>query len=257
LYSTYDLLGRRMTGHPLKTGTVMNVTFISYAFNLNLGSFIGGGGARYRLYSRLGLPPATITRVWAFSMLTNWIGYLVMGGAAFAFWPMALPPEWKIDSEGLRWLGAAMLLVGAAYLVVCVVADEHTWSFRGRELQTPSWRMALVQMALSSANWSLMGATIWLLLQQQADYPHALAVLLVAAIAGVIIHIPAGLGVLEGVFVALLAYEIPQGQILAALLAYRALYYLLPLIAATLSFAATELRARKSRNKGNVAVQQK
>ncbi|MBU2285377.1 MAG: UPF0104 family protein, partial [Gammaproteobacteria bacterium] len=60
-----------------------------------------------------------------------------------------------------------------------------------------------------------------------------------------------------GVFVALLAYEIPQGQILAALLAYRALYYLLPLIAATLSFAATELRARKSRNKGNVAVQQK
>jgi uncharacterized membrane protein YbhN (UPF0104 family) len=49
LYSTYDLLGRHMTRHRLGTGTVMGVTFISYAFNLNLGSLIGGVAFRYRL----------------------------------------------------------------------------------------------------------------------------------------------------------------------------------------------------------------
>ena len=42
LYSTYDLLGRRMTGHRLATRPVMGVTFISYAFNLNLGALVGG-----------------------------------------------------------------------------------------------------------------------------------------------------------------------------------------------------------------------
>src|SRR5690349_16334464 len=59
LYSTYDLLGRHMTQHGLGTGTVMGITFISYAFNLNLGSLIGGVAFRYRLYSRHGLSNLT------------------------------------------------------------------------------------------------------------------------------------------------------------------------------------------------------
>ena len=64
-----------------------------------------------------------------------------------------------------------------------------------------------------------------------------LAVLLVAAVAGVITHVPAGLGVLEAVFVALLSHQLPQGQLLGALLAYRAIYYLLPLAIATVAYA--------------------
>jgi uncharacterized membrane protein YbhN (UPF0104 family) len=67
------------------------------------------------------------------------------------------------------------------------------------------------------------------LLNHRIDYPGTLAVLLVAAVAGVIAHVPAGLGVLEGVFLALLSHRVPQGELLAALLAYRALYYLAPL----------------------------
>ena len=92
LYSTYDLLGRHMTGHRLGSGTVMGVTFISYAFNLNLGALVGGVAFRYRLYSRLGLGNSTITRVLGFSMLTNWLGYLVVAGVVFLWRPMVLPP---------------------------------------------------------------------------------------------------------------------------------------------------------------------
>ena len=52
--------------------------------------------------------------------------------------------------------------------------------------------------------------------------------LLVSSIAGVIVHIPAGIGVLEAVFIALLAGEhVSHGTIIAALLAYRMLYYFL------------------------------
>jgi uncharacterized membrane protein YbhN (UPF0104 family) len=87
LYSTFDLLGRRMTGHRLGTRIVMRVTFISYAFNLNLGALVGGVAFRYRLYSRLGLDNLTITRVLGFSMLTNWLGYVVLAGAVFCFFP--------------------------------------------------------------------------------------------------------------------------------------------------------------------------
>ena len=249
LYSTYDLLGRHLTGHQLGAGTVMGVTFISYAFNLNLGSLVGGVAFRYRLYSRLGLPNDTITRVLGFSMLTNWFGYLVVAGAAFCFWPMSLPPDWKIGSGGLRLLGAALLALAFGYLALCAFAGEHTWRIRGHELRTPSLRMALLQLLISATNWSLIGGVIWFLLQGRIDYPHVLAVLLVAAVAGVITHVPAGLGVLEAVFVALLGHQVPQGQLLGALLAYRALYYLLPLALASVFYLVTEMRARRLRQR--------
>ncbi|MDM0036642.1 lysylphosphatidylglycerol synthase domain-containing protein [Variovorax sp. J22P271] len=249
LYSTFDLLGRRMTGHRLGTRIVMRVTFISYAFNLNLGALVGGVAFRYRLYSRLGLDNLTITRVLGFSMLTNWLGYLVLAGAVFCFFPMVLPPEWKMDGEGLRVLGALLLAAGAGYLGLCAIARQHTWRLRGHELDTPSLRMALLQLTLSMLNWSLIGGMIWLLLQRQLPYHEVLAVALVAAVAGVITHVPGGLGVLEAVFLALLGHRAPQGTLLGALLAYRAIYYLLPLILAALTYVATELRARKLRRR--------
>ena len=245
VYSTYDLLGRRVTGHSLGTGTVMGVTFVSYAFNLNLGSLVGAVASRYRLYSRLGLATETITRVLGFSMLTNWLGYLVVGGLAFSFWPLDLPPDWKIGNGGLRLLGAALLAIAVAYVGVCALASDRTWHVRGHAFTPPSLRMAGLQLAMSCTNWALMAGIVWLLLQQKVPYPEVLAVLLVGAVAGVITHVPAGLGVLEAVFVALLAHRMPQGQILAALIGYRALYYIAPMAIAAVAFLAMELRARK------------
>ena len=245
LYSTYDLLGRHLTRHRLGTGTVMGVTFISYAFNLNLGSLVGGVAFRYRLYSRLGLGNETITRVLGFSMFTNWIGYLLVAGVAFCFWPLDLPPGWKIGNDGLRMLGAVLLMLAFAYVLLCAFVRGRVWRVRGHAFKTPGLAMALLQLAMSCANWSLIGGVIWFLLQGAVGYPHVLAVLLVAAVAGVVTHVPAGLGVLEAVFVALLAHQVPEATLLGALLAYRGLYYLLPLTVATLGYLVTEVRARR------------
>ena len=252
LYSTYDLLGRHLTRHPLSAGTVMGVTFISYAFNLNLGSLVGGVAFRYRLYSRLELSNGTITRVLGFSMLTNWLGYLVVAGAVFCVWPLVLPADWKIDNAGLRILGAVLLLVAAAYLVLCAFASGHVFRIHRHSFKVPSLRMALLQLAMSCLNWSLIGGVIWVLLQGELAYHSVLAVLLVAAVAGVITHVPAGLGVLEAVFIALLSDQVPQGRLLGALLVYRGLYYLLPLGVATLAYFVAELRAKRWRARAAV-----
>lgn len=248
LYSCFDLLGRHYTGHKLRTPTVMLVTFISYVFNLNLGSLVGGVAFRYRLYSRLKLDTATITRVLTLSMLTNWTGYLLLGGLVFAFATPELPPNWKMGSGGLQILGFALLATSAAYLVLCFLARQRSFTLRGHELQPPSGRLALLQVAMGAANWLVMSGLMYLLLQQKVAFPTVAGVLLVAAVAGVVAHVPAGLGVLEAVFVALLSHQMPTHQLMAALVAYRVIYYLGPLAIATVAYLVTEARAKSLAN---------
>lgn len=245
LYSCFDLLGRHYTGHTLRAPTVMLVTFISYVFNLNLGSLVGGVAFRYRLYSRLKLGTGTITRVLSLSMLTNWTGYLFLGGLIFAFATPALPPGWKMGSAGLQILGFVLLATAVAYLLLCTLSRQRSITLRGHRLELPSGRMALLQVAMGATNWLIMSGLMFLLLQQKIAFPAVAGVLLVAAVAGVIAHVPAGLGVLEAVFVALLSHAMPTHQLLAALVAYRVIYYLVPLALATTIYLVMEVRAKK------------
>jgi len=247
LYSCFDLLGRHVTGHRLRARQVMTINFISYAFNLNLGALVGGLAFRYRLYSQFGLDAGIITRVVAMSMLTNWLGYLLLAGLGFLLAPMPLPPGWKIGPTGLQVLGFVLFALSIAYLLLCAFARRRVWTFREYEVSLPSLRLALLQLAMSSVNWLLIAGTMFVLLEQKIAFPTVLGVLLVAAIAGVITHVPAGLGVLEAVFVALLSHQMPASELLAALLAYRAIYYLAPLALATLVYVVIEARLKKGK----------
>ncbi len=245
LYSSFDLIGRWWTGHTLPVRQVVPVTFVSYAFNLNLGALVGGFAFRYRLYSRLGLDNATITRVLGMSLITNWLGYLVLAGAVFAIGAVSPPPDWRIGALALRALGAALIAVALAYLAMCAFSTRRSFAVRGHEIELPPLRVALLQLVLSCLNWAVIASVIYVLLRQQVAWPAVLGVLLIAAVAGVLTHIPAGLGVLEAVFIALLSGEMARGEMLGALLAYRVLYYLAPLLIALLVFLALEARARR------------
>lgn len=251
LYSCFDLIGRRYTGHKLPTPTVMAVNFISYAFNLCLGSLVGGIAFRYRLYSRLGLKNGVITRIVSMSMLTNWLGYTLLAGLLFLIHPLQLPPSWKVGNYGLQWVGALLVLISAGYLWACHRFGDHVWNWRGHELYLPPWRMAMVQMAISCVNWSLMAGVIWILLGQRIHYADVLTVLLIGAIAGVVLHVPAGLGVFEFVFVALLSHVLSEGRLIGALLGYRAIYYIVPLMLAALLYLYMEVHARNQRTRGH------
>lgn len=249
LYSCFDLLGRYITRHRLSVRRVMTFNFISYAFNLNMGALVGGVAFRYRLYSRFGLDAGVTTRVVIMSMLTNWLGYLLLGGIVFWWSPVSPPPEWKLGTSGLRVLGFVLFSAVIAYLLLCTFSRKRIWIVRGHEVILPSLRLALLQLLMSSLNWLLIASTMFILLQQKIAFPTVLGVFLVAAIAGVITHVPAGLGVIEVVFVTLLSHQMPRSELLAALLTYRAIYYLAPLIVATLVYLVVEVRAKKGRRR--------
>lgn len=94
-----------------------------------------------------------------------------------------------------------------------------------------------------------MALLIFWLLPGEAFYPSILGILLISCVAGVVAHIPAGLGVLETVFLALLHGQLAQGTLVAALLGYRTLYYLVPLLLAVLVYLILEKRAKAMRRR--------
>jgi uncharacterized membrane protein YbhN (UPF0104 family) len=253
LYSCYDLAARRYARHQLPVPRVMAISLVAYAFSLNVGALVGGAGFRYRMYSHAGLGIGSISRIVAFTVTTNWIGYLLLAGAIFAMGAVTLPPQWKVDIGLLPWIGVAMLLAVGAYLGACRLAHGRVFHLRGHHLRLPSLPLALLQMTLAACNWSLMAALLHLFMPPEVSYGTVLGTLLLAAVASAIAHIPAGIGVLEAVFLALLGHQVPAPQLLAALLAYRACYYLGPLLLAVAGYVLLEARTRRAAPAGEAA----
>lgn len=247
VFSSYEVLGKKYIGHDIPVARILPLGFVCYAFNLNLSALVGGIAVRYRLYTRQGLSVATITQLISFNMITNWLGYIILAGIIFSLRLLNLPESWKIGAAGLQVIGIVLLLVAAAYLLACAFSKKRTWKIRKHEIDLPSFKMALTQACVAAVNWSLMGLLVFILLPDNAFYPTVLGILLISGIAGVVTHIPAGLGVLEAIFIAMLQHEISQGEIIAALLGYRALYYLLPLAIACVIYLVLEKKAKDTK----------
>lgn len=127
LVSCFDLTGRYYVHSRLPVSTVMMVNFVSYAFNLSFGAIVGALGFRYRLYTRCGMSVADVTRVISLSMLTNWIGHVLLGGVWLVWMPVPLPQEWRGYTWGLRIIGVALIALTLAYLAFCATARRREW----------------------------------------------------------------------------------------------------------------------------------
>ena len=244
IYACFDWFARIYTTQVPKLRQ-FEIAIVSYAFNLNLGALIGSVGFRYRLYSRSGVDAKNIARIVATSMVTNWSGYLLLGGIVFVARCVALPPGWEIGAIGLQLVGGAMLVLVAGYLVLCARSHGKVWTFRDTTFSLPSLRMAIAQLVASSLNWIAIAATIWILLPDSVGFGSVLAVFLLSSVAGAMTHVPGGLGVLEAVFLALLGGTIAQHRLIAALLAFRVFYYFGPLAIAIVLYLWIEVRGRR------------
>lgn len=243
VYSCFDLLGKWYTGHELPWWRTMLVAFISYAFTMNFGAAVGGLALRLRLYAKQGLDPGRIMRILGLSITTNWMGYCLLGGAIFAVGAVQPPESWGVSGGPLRLIGVVMIVVALGYVALCAFSRERSWKVRDHTIELPELRLALLQLALSMSNWSLMGLVVYTVMPGEVAYTTILGTLLIGSIAGAIAHIPGGLGVTEYVFITLLAPELPRHQVLGAILVYRALYYIGPVLLAGAAYLIFEARS--------------
>lgn len=244
-FGCYDLLAKRHLRHPVPTPRVLAIAMVAYALNLNLGALVGGWATRFRLYSRVGVNAATTTQIIGMGLLSNWTGYVLIAGLVFAFAPPVLPESWALSSGMLPLIGGGLLTALTAYLLLCAFRPGQRWKVRRLELRAPTLAFAGMQLAASTVHWLATCMVISTFLPDELAFTTILGVLLMSSIAGAAMHIPAGLGVIEAVFVAALGDRVPAAQLLGALLAYRATFYLAPLLLGLAVFPVLELRGRK------------
>ena len=243
----YDALALRYVERTLSYGKISLASFIGYAFSNNVGlSAIAGSGVRFRLYSAWGLSTLEIAKVVVFYSVTFWVGLLGIGGATFVLEPMALPAQFHVPLATTLPLGAALLAILAAYLAAALTLRKPL-VVRGITFAFPSFGVACTQTLLSALDWILAAAVLYALLPSGADLTFVafLGIFLLGQFAGVVSHIPGGLGVFEGVLFALLSGKVPPDAFLAALVAYRVIYYLLPLILAAVLLGGHEVLERR------------
>lgn len=246
LYASFDLIGRRLTAHHLSVTRTLGTAAISYAFNLNVGAWIGSIAMRLRLYSRWGLSTSTVMQIVAYSIVTNWLGFLWVGGVVLVWAPPQLPESWMLPDTGLRVIGIAMVMAAMSYLLLCRTSCRRDLTLRGHTMTLPSARLGALQAAAGGANWLLIGTIVWALLGGRIDYPSVLGVMLLAAVVGIVTHVPGNLGVLESVVIVSLGARLPVPELIAAVLAYRVTYCLLPLALALPAYGLGEAAVRRT-----------
>jgi phosphatidylglycerol lysyltransferase len=242
----YDFLALRTVGVRLPYSRVGLTSFVAYVFSHNVGlSFLGGSAVRYRMYTTWGVAAADLARVITFNIVTFWLGFLAVGGVVFSLDPIPFPDSWHPAIATTRPLGALLLIALGTWCVASI--RRPSLRLREVEIQVPSPGTTALQIALSSADWALAAAVFYVLLPPTPglNYWTVLAVYLLAQVVGLVSHVPAGLGVFETVLVVLLGQLLPGDVVLGSAVAYRIVYYLIPMVAAVVLFTGFEALQRR------------
>ncbi len=242
----YDYLAVRFLNYPLSLGRIALVSFIGHVSSYNFGAVLGGASVRYRLYSAWGLSAVEVVKVITLSTATFWSGYLLLAGIIFIADPVVLPPELHAPFRTVAPVGMVLLGLVVAYLAMCALGRRRPLRFRGWEFPIPSLSLALGQIAVSAVDLAASGGTLYALLPPDVaiTYGHFLTIYLIAVVAVLFTHVPGGLGILEVVVLLLLAPDDPAA-VMGSLLAFRAIYYLLPLLVAAALLAGYEAALRR------------
>ena len=242
-----DALSLRYVRHQIDYGRIVLVSFISYAFNNNMGfAGIAGSSVRYRLYSAWGLSAVEVAKVIAFCILTSWLGFFSLGGVVFLFEPMSVPGALHLPIASVRPLGMVFLLLVMGYLLG-TVSRQKPLKIGKWEFAFPPARLFPAQIAIASLDWALAGSVLYVLLPstETLSFPVFIAIFLFAQSAGLVSHVPGGIGVFESVVIVLLSSSLPASMVIGPLIVYRVMYYLLPLVVAALLLGVHEVVRNK------------
>jgi uncharacterized membrane protein YbhN (UPF0104 family) len=232
--SLYDVVALWTIGRkaiPYRTAAL--ASFTSYTIGHNLGATILMAGIiRYRLYSAWGLRVGEIGAIAFITSLTYWLGNAFVLGGGLLYAPEAVGALDRLPVAANRLVGAAMLVALACYFA-WILRGPHRVSRAGWRIVVPGPRAILLQVVIATLDLVFAAAAMYVLLPPQPpiDFPHLLTITVAAMLIGVVSHAPGSLGVMEAaIFLGLPQFN--KEALLASLVTFRIVYFVLPLLIA-------------------------
>lgn len=241
----YDFLAVRAIQHPLPLRKISLASFTGFVISYNFGALLGGTSVRYRLYSAWGLSAVEILQLVIMLGTTYWIGVFALAGAVFILHPFPVPASLHLPFVNVQSIGYGLLAVAATYAALPFIRKSPI-AVKGIEFRFPKTSMTLLQLFVSAVDLMLVGAIVYTLLAPDLTigYPEFLGMFLLATVAVVLSHVPGGVGVFELVILTLVASP-SSAKILAGLLVFRVIYYLIPLFIAIIMLGLHELSLQR------------
>jgi len=255
LLPAYDAIALSYIGRPLPLHRVAFSSFISYGISQTLGfPLVTGSSVRYRFWSSWGLSTSEIAQAVSFVGATFTLGMIFLSGAVFLLAPAKTMELVGLPYIILRPTGALLLALVGAY-AWWSAAQRRPFRVGGWEFPSPSLRLTALQLGIATVDWAAAGAVLYAVLPSGhgLGFLPFLGAFLLAQFAGQISHVPGGLGVFETLMVLLLRPYLPAAGTVGALVAFRAIYYLVPFALSVVALAAYEA-ARKREHVARVAT---
>jgi uncharacterized membrane protein YbhN (UPF0104 family) len=235
----FDWLALRYAGRPLSYPRAAIASFTSLSIGHNLGfAALSSGAVRYRFYSRWGLNAEEVAKVILFCGVTVGIGLSALAGIALLINPQDAANLLKLGPASLFALGCACLSLPVVYVTLSAIvrAPLHLWKW---SFEMPRLKLALGQVVIGTVNFIFVAACLhqMLAVQGQASYVQTATAYVLANIAVLVTHVPGGLGVIE----ATVSYVLPGAASIGALVAFRVIYFLIPLLIGLPVFAISEV----------------
>jgi glycosyltransferase 2 family protein len=240
----YDVFALRTIGrHKVPYSAAALASFTSSTIGHNLGvAVLTGGLIRLRIYSVWNLNVLDVAKIVFITGMTFLLGNAVLLGVVTSFAPEAAAIVDHLPVWLNRTIGLTELSIIVCYLI-WLAPRPRAVGPSGWRLVLPNLRSTLVQIGIGTLDLSLVTCAMYALLPPSpaVGFASVLIIFLTATILGTVSHAPGGLGVIEATMLVGLP-EFQREDLLAALLTFRALYFVLPLLLATLSLGFRELR---------------
>jgi len=238
----YDFFALRTIGRDAVPYRVAALTgFIAYTFGHNFGATVVTAGLiRLRIYSAWGLSVVEIAKIAFVTGLTFWLGNAFVLGVGMTYAPAAASAVNQLPAWLNRTIGVSGLAMIVGYLLWLTprprVIGRSFW-----KIALPNPRSTLLQIGIGALDLGAGAITMYTLLPTypSVDFVILLVVFVTAILFGFASHAPGSLGVIE---VAMLV-GLPQfakEELLASLLIFRFLYFILPLSVAAILLGLRE-----------------
>jgi len=240
----YDLFALRTIGRkdvPYRIAALGG--FTSYSVGHNVGASVFTGGAvRYRIYSHWGLDAIEVAKLCFIAGLTFWLGNITVLGFGFAFHPAAASDIDQLPLWLNRALGIAALMVLAAY-VAWVWRTPRVIGRQNWEVRLPTGPSTLLQIVIGMVDLTCCALAMYMVVPNDPhmQFIDVAVIFITATLLGFASHSPGGLGVFDAAMLIAL-WEFDAEELLAGLLIFRLLYYLVPFALALMVLGIREFR---------------